>query len=141
MAQGQGFAPVSRGNPHPVTQQASPQQLYRFLEDRFSCAQACTECARACSVRVSLVDPGGPDCQERVRRLGIMCAEVCDATCRLLCEESRQDEEGLRGRVDRCRRTCLEGAGAFEEYPGAESAATACRACADACVDFLETLV
>ncbi|MEV7499383.1 ferredoxin [Streptomyces sp. NPDC093018] len=124
-----------------MTQQASPQQLYRFLEDRFSCAQACTECARACSVRVSLVDPGGPDCQERVRRLGIMCAEVCDATCRLLCEESRQDEEGLRGRVDRCRRTCLEGAGAFEEYPGAESAATACRACADACVDFLETLV
>ncbi|MGW4889071.1 ferredoxin [Streptomyces murinus] len=123
-----------------MTQQVSPQQLYRFLEDRFSCAQACTECARACSVRVSLVDPGGPDCQERVRRLGIMCAEVCDATCRLLCEESRQDEEGLRGRVDRCRRTCLECARAFEGYPGAESAATACRACADACVDFLETL-
>ncbi|WP_256642072.1 ferredoxin [Streptomyces murinus] len=123
-----------------MTQQVSPQQLYRFLEDRFSCAQACTECARACSVRVSLVDPGGPDCQERVRRLGIMCAEVCDATCRLLCEESRQDEEGLRGRVDWCRRTCLECARAFDGHPGAESAATACRACADACVDFLETL-
>lgn len=135
-----GFVADPRGNPHPVTQQASPQQLYRFLEDRFSCAQACTECARACSVRVSLLDPGGPDCQERVRRLGIMCAEVCDATCRLLCEESRQDEEGLCGRVDWCRRTCLECARAFGEYPGAESAATACRACADACVDFLETL-
>ncbi|MER7918334.1 MULTISPECIES: ferredoxin [unclassified Streptomyces] len=123
-----------------MTQQASPQQLYRFLEDRFSCAQACTECARACSVRVSLVDPGGPEGQERVRRLGIMCAEVCDATCRMLCEETRQDEEGLRGRVDWCRRICLEGARAFEMHPGAESAAAACRACADACVDFLDIL-
>ncbi|OIK26151.1 ferredoxin [Streptomyces malaysiense] len=123
-----------------MTQQASPQQLYRFLEDRFSCAQACSECARACSVRVSMVDPGGPECQERVRRLGIMCAEVCDATCRLLCEETRQDEEGLRGRVDWCRRICLECARAFEGHPGAESAAMACRSCAGACVDFLEAL-
>ncbi|GLX50741.1 ferredoxin [Streptomyces hygroscopicus subsp. hygroscopicus] len=134
------FAAHPGGNPHPVTQQASPQQLYRFLEDRFSCAQACTECARACSVRVSLVDPGGPECQERVRRLGIMCAEVCDATCRMLCEESRQDEEVLRGRVDWCRRVCLECARAFEGCPGAEAAAAACRACADACAEFLETL-
>ncbi|MFF8990243.1 ferredoxin [Streptomyces sp. NPDC014983] len=123
-----------------MTRQASPQQLYRFLEDRFACAQACTECARACSVRVSLVDPGGPERQERVRRLGIMCAEVCDATCRMLCEEGRQDEEGLRGRVDWCRRVCLECARAFEGYTGAESAAAACRACADACADFLEAL-
>lgn len=134
------FAAHPRGNPHPVTRQASPQQLYRFLEDRFTCAQACAECARACSVRVGLVDPGGPERQERVRRLGIMCAEVCDATCRMLCEEGRQDEEGLRGRVDWCYRVCLECARAFEGYTGAESAAAACRACADACADFLEAL-
>jgi len=123
-----------------VTQQASQQQLYRFLEDRFACAQACTECARACSVRVGLVDPGGPEYRERVRRLGIMCAEVCDATCRLLCEEGWQDEEGPRGRVDWCRRVCLECARAFEGHSGAETAATACRACAEACSAFLETL-
>jgi len=134
------FAARRRGYPHGVTPQTSQQQLYRFLEDRFTCAQACTECARACSVRVSLVDPGGPESHERVRRLGIMCAEVCDTTCRLLCEENHQDEEGLRGRVDRCRRVCLECAGAFEDHPGAESAAAACRACAAACSDFLETL-
>ncbi|WP_053707421.1 ferredoxin [Streptomyces sp. NRRL B-3648] len=121
----------------PTSQQ---QQLYRFLEDRFTCAQACTECARACAVRASLVDPDGTERQERVRRLGIMCAEVCDATCRVLCEEGRQDEEAIRVRVDWCRSVCLECARAFDEHPGAESAADTCRACAAACADFLETL-
>ncbi|AKN73177.1 ferredoxin [Streptomyces sp. PBH53] len=116
------------------------QQLYRFLEDRFTCAQACTECARACAVRASLVDPDGTETQERVRRLGIMCAEVCDATCRVLCEENRQDEEAIRVRVDWCRSICLECARAFDEQPGAESAADTCRACAAACADFLEAL-
>ncbi|MEV6805546.1 ferredoxin [Streptomyces sp. NPDC017248] len=116
------------------------QQLYRFLEDRFTCAQACTECARACAVRASLVDPDGTEGQERVRRLGIMCAEACDATCRVLCEENQQDEEGIRVRVDWCRSVCLECALAFDRLPGAESAAATCRACADACAGFLEVL-
>ncbi|GAA3133472.1 four-helix bundle copper-binding protein [Streptomyces rameus] len=128
------------GYPHGVTPPTSQQQLYRFLEDRFTCAQACTECARACAVRASLVDPDGTEHQERVRRLGIMCAEVCDATCRALCEESRQDEEGMRVRVDWCRSVCLECARTFDEHPGAESAAATCRDCADACAAFLEML-
>ncbi|MEV6836547.1 ferredoxin [Streptomyces sp. NPDC051133] len=124
-----------------MTSPTSQQQLYRFLEDRFLCAQACTECARACAVRASLVDPDGTERQERVRRLGIMCAEVCDATCRVLCEENRTDEDGIRVRVEWCRSVCLECAHAFDAYPGAESAADACRACADACAEFRETLV
>ncbi|CAM5652342.1 ferredoxin [Streptomyces canarius] len=136
---GQWFVAARPGYPHGVTSPTS-QQLYRFLEDRFTCAQACTECARACAVRASLVDPDGSEHQERARRLGIMCAEVCDATCRVLCEENRQDEETIRVRVGWCRSVCLDCARAFDEHPGAESAAAACRACADACADFLETL-
>ncbi|CAL9651901.1 hypothetical protein SUDANB178_06614 [Streptomyces sp. enrichment culture] len=136
---GQWFAPARPGYPADVTSPTS-QQLYRFLEDRFTCAQACTECARACAVRASLVDPDGSEDQERVRRLGIMCAEACDATCRVLSEENQQDEEGIRARVDWCRSVCLECARAFDGHPGAESAAASCRACADACADFLELL-
>ncbi|MEU6666828.1 ferredoxin [Streptomyces sp. NPDC046727] len=123
-----------------MTTPTSQQQLYRFLEDRFTCAQACTECARACAVRASLVDPGGTEGQEHMRRLGIMCAEVCDTTCRVLSEENRQDEEGMRVRVDGCRSVCLECARAFDGHPGSEAAADACRACADACAAFLEML-
>lgn len=134
------FAASRPGYPHGVTPSASPQQLYRFLEDRFTCAQACTECARVCAVRASLVDPDGSEGQERVRRLGIMCAEVCDATCRALCEENQQDEDGIRVRLEWCRSVCLESAHAFGACPGAEPAAATCRACAEACSRFLESL-
>ncbi|MGW0881950.1 ferredoxin [Streptomyces sp. NPDC002671] len=123
-----------------MTRPASQEQLYRFLEDRFACAQACTECARACAVRAGLLDPDGTERQERVRRLGVMCAEVCDATCRLLGEQDWQDEEAIRVRLDWCRSVCLECARAFDGRRDSESAARACRACADACTDFLATL-
>ncbi|MFB8774290.1 ferredoxin [Streptomyces broussonetiae] len=116
------------------------QELFRFLEDRFACAQSCTECARACALRASLVDPDGPEEQELVRRKGIMCAEVCDATCRVLSEQNLLDEDGIRVQVEWCRTVCLESAHAFDRSPGGEDAAAACRACARACTDFLGTL-
>ncbi|MFF8730933.1 ferredoxin [Streptomyces sp. NPDC015171] len=123
-----------------MTSSTSQDQLYRFLEDRFSCALACTECARACAVRASLIDPGGAECQERARRLGLMCAEACDATRRVLSEEDAQIESGVRVRVAWCRSVCLECAAAFDEDPDAESVAALCRACAEACGDFLQLL-
>lgn len=127
------------GYPPGVTS-PTQQELFRFLEDRFACAQSCTECARACALRASLVDPDGPEEQELVRRKGIMCAEVCDATCRVLSEQNLLDEDGIRVQVEWCRTVCLESAHAFDRSPGGEDAAAACRACARACTDFLGTL-
>ncbi|GHD86048.1 ferredoxin [Streptomyces naganishii] len=118
----------------------SQQELIQFLEDRFACAQACTDCARACALRASLVDPGSGDEQELLRRKGIMCAEVCDATCRVLSEQNRQDEDGIRVQLEWCRTVCLESAHVFDRQPGAEQTAEACRACARACGDFMATL-
>ncbi|QIJ60993.1 ferredoxin [Streptomyces sp. JB150] len=123
-----------------MTSTPSRAELVRFLEDRFVCAQACTECARACALRASLVNPDGSAEQELVRRKGIMCAEACDATCRLLAEQSQVDETGLRVQLEWCRTVCLESAEAFDGRPGAEEAAEACRACARACDDFLAGL-
>jgi hypothetical protein len=123
-----------------VTTTTSQQELFRFLEDRFACAQACTECARACALRASLVDPDATERQELVRRKGIMCAEVCDATCRVLSEENRQDEAGIRIQLEWCRTVCLECAQVFDGQPGAEQSAKACRECAQACSDFMATL-
>jgi hypothetical protein len=129
------------GYPPVVTSTTTSQQeLFRFLEDRFACAQACTECARACALRASLAEPNGPADQEGVRRKGIMCAEVCDATCRVLSEQAHQDETALRVQVEWCRAICLECAGAFDGHPGAEESAQICRDCAHACTDFLTTL-
>lgn len=147
-----GFGAGAGGYPRSVTWMTSrqeqqerqerqhQQELFRFLEERFACAQACTECARSCAMRASLVDPDGTEQQEVARRKGIMCAEVCDATCRVLSEENRQDEDGIRVQLEWCRTVCLETAHVFDAYPGAEEAAAACRACARACTTFLDTL-
>ncbi|MBT2420157.1 ferredoxin [Streptomyces sp. ISL-22] len=123
-----------------MTPTTSQQQLVQFLEDRFACAQACTECARACALRASLVDPDGTEDQELLRRKGILCAEVCDATCRVLAEQNHLDEASLRVQLEWTRTVCLECAHVFDRYPGAEDAAKACRDCARACMDFMSTL-
>jgi hypothetical protein len=120
--------------------QQSERESIRFLEDRFACAQACTECARACALRASVMDPDGPREQELLRRKGVMCAEVCDATSLVLSEQIHQDENGIRAQVRWCRTVCLECAQAFDGYAGAEDGAKACRECAQACTDFLATL-
>ncbi|MEU1307146.1 ferredoxin [Streptomyces shenzhenensis] len=123
-----------------MTPTTSEQELYRFLEDRFACAQACTECARACAVRASLLDPDGTDGPERARRQGILCAEVCDTTCRMLSEQNCQDQAGLRIQLEWCRAVCLDSAEAFDGRTGARATAEACRACARACADFVAAL-
>lgn len=135
------FDRTGPGYPPGVTPTTTSQQeLYRFLEDRFACAQACTECARACALRASLLDPGGTEEQEQARRRGIMCAEVCDATCRVLSEYNCLDEAGIRVQLELCQAVCLECAHAFDAQPGAEEGAAACRACARACAEFMATL-
>jgi hypothetical protein len=136
---GTGFDRRGGGYPRGVTT-TSQEELFRFLEDRFACAQACTECARACATRASLVDPDGTENQELVRRKGIMCAEVCDATCRVLSEQNQVDEATIRVQVEWCRQVCLESAQVFDGCSGAEQTAQACRACARACTEFLATL-
>ncbi|MET7700783.1 MULTISPECIES: ferredoxin [unclassified Streptomyces] len=124
-----------------MTTTTSQQELYQFLEDRFACAQACTECARECALRASLAEPDGSEEDQRVRREGVLCAEVCDATCRVLSEQIREDESGLRIQAEWCREVCLACARVFDEYAGAEDGAKACRICAQACTDFIATLL
>lgn len=123
-----------------MTRTASQQELFRFLEDRFACAQACAECARACALRAGLVDPDGPEEQELVRRRGILCAEVCDATSRVLAEQNGLDEDTLRAQLEWCRSVCLESADILDRHPGSEESAKACHECAQACADFVSSL-
>ncbi|WP_306319640.1 MULTISPECIES: ferredoxin [unclassified Streptomyces] len=131
--------------------------LVRFLEDRFACAQSCTECARACALLVSSTElgpvaphqhgpvrpvPSGgpPQAPLDLRRALLLSVEVCDATCRLLSEEAHQDEYGLRLQVEWCRAVTLECAHACDRERDAADCAEQCRACARACTDFLVTL-
>ncbi|MEV5781964.1 four-helix bundle copper-binding protein [Streptomyces sp. NPDC052287] len=136
---------TTKPKPKPKTKQtsapASEQEPIRFLEDRFDCAQACVECARACALRASCMDPDGPKVRQLARRMGLMCAEVCDATCLVLDGQHHRGEAGIRVQVEWCRSVCRECADVFDRCPGAQVSARACRACAQACTDFLATLL
>lgn len=123
-----------------VTSTTSQQELFRFLEDRFACAQACSECARACALRASLMNPDGPAEQDLVRRKGVLCAEVCDTTVLVLSRQPGPQESEIRAQLEWCRDVCLECADVFDGFPGAEVSAKTCRDCAQACADFLATL-
>jgi hypothetical protein len=58
----------------------------------------------------------------------------------VLSDQNTLDESGIRMQVEWCRTVCLESAHVFDGYPDAEETAAACRACARACTDFLDTL-
>ncbi|MEU9454099.1 ferredoxin [Streptomyces sp. NPDC048277] len=118
----------------------SQKELYGFLEDRFECAQACAQCARACALRAGTLEPDGGAGYEQVRRLGVACGEVCEATCRALTEGNGQDVDALRMQLEWCRAVCLDCARVFGACPGAEKAADACRACGAVCGRFLTAL-
>ena len=135
-----GFATAGSGNPEAVTAMTTQQELVRFLEDCFACAQACTACARACVLRVGRTDPDATDREALVRQKALWCAEVCDATCRMLAEQNLQDEPTLRLQAKWCLLVCLECAQVFDGRPDAEPDARACRDCARACTEFLATL-
>ncbi|MET9412514.1 ferredoxin [Streptomyces sp. NPDC002935] len=123
-----------------MTTTTSQRELFRFLEDRFACAQVCAECARTCALRASLQDPDGPKEQALARRRGIQCAEVCEATCHVLSGQPGQNERRIRAQLEWCRAVCLECAEVFDGCPGAEAGAKSCRECAQACTDFMATL-
>lgn len=72
--------------------------------------------------------------------MGIMCAEVCDATSRMLSEQSQADEATLRMQVEWCRQVCLESAHVFDGTSEKDETAGVCRTCARACTNFLTTL-
>ncbi|MEU6123651.1 ferredoxin [Streptomyces sp. NPDC047123] len=109
-------------------------ELVRYLEDRFACAQACDDCVRACTGRRAPCEPDG------AQRLNAACADVCEATSRVLAEQGDQDEQRVRMQVEWCRAVCLQCAALCELHPASARCAEACRRCAKACDDFLTTL-
>lgn len=126
--------PVSAAPPTKEREELSHQDLVRYLEDRFACAQACDDCVRACAVRQGPAECGdGP-------RLNTACADVCDATSRILAEQPDQDEQRMRMQVEWCREICLQCASLCDLDSTSARCADACRRCAKACDDFLTTL-
>jgi hypothetical protein len=105
--------------------------LAACIDACFICAQACTACADACL---------GEEMVAELRRCvttDLNCADICDATGRVLSRQTGYDPELTRAALTACRdafRRCAEECDRHAEmHEHCRVCAEACRRCADAC--------
>jgi hypothetical protein len=121
---------------HP--QATANETLARCIQECFVCALTCTSCADACLAE--------EDVQELVRcvRLNLDCADVCDATGRVLTRQTSSEPSLARSMLDACVQACRICAEECERHaPHHEHCrvcAQACRRCEQACEDLRSSI-
>jgi Domain of Unknown Function (DUF326) len=126
---------------HHVTQmlEAHPQAtaneaLTRCIEECFAYALTCTSCADACLA--------GEDVQELVRciRLNLDCADVCDATGRVLTRQTTAEARLARSMLEACRVCAEECERHAQHHDHCRVCAEACRRCEQACEELRSSI-
>jgi uncharacterized membrane protein len=121
---------------HP--QATANEALARCIERCFACAFACTSCADACLAEEQV--------QELVRciRLDLDCADVCDATGRVLTRQTSSEPGLARSMLEACAQACRVCAEECERHAAHHEhcrvCAEACRRCEQACEDLLSSI-
>ncbi len=122
-------ADMLRTNPSPAGYNAD--DLVACIDTCFACAQACTACADACL---------GEEMVAELRRCittDLNCADICDATGRVLSRQTGYDPELTRTALTACRDACRRCAEECERHAEMHDhcrlCAGACRRCAEAC--------
>lgn len=107
---------------HP--QATANEALARCIQQCFACALTCTSCADACLAEKQV--------QELARciRLNLDCADVCEATGRVLARQTMTEPRLVQSMLDACAQACRACA---EECEGHAHHHEHCRACAEAC--------
>ena len=98
--------------------------LVECIEACFDCAQSCTACADAC------LGEDDPKSRARCIRLNLDCADVCDATGRIVSRQTAFEPQMARAALLACTEACgLCG----QECERHASHHEHCRVCAEAC--------
>ncbi len=85
---------------HPGGTQVDQAILVECIEACFDCAQACTACADAC------LGEENPKEMARCIRLDLDCADVCEATGRVLSRQTAFEPEMARAALEACAKSC-----------------------------------
>lgn len=124
---------------HPNPASDAGEEAFALVKAAAECLYTCTACADAC---LSEDDPAE---QRECIRLNLDCADVCDATGRLLARPGEQDRETLRAQLTACARACRacaeECQGHADRMEHCRICAESCRACAEACDRMKDALV
>ncbi len=100
--------------------------LVECIDSCFDCAQACTACADAC---LGEDDPGH---LARCIRLDLDCADMCDATGKILSRQTAFEPAMARAALGACAESCRLCAEECEHH-ASEMDMEHCRACSEAC--------
>jgi hypothetical protein len=116
---------------HPVRPEVDMLSLAECIEHCYECAQSCVICADACLGEDQL------DMLIRCIRLNQDCADVCDATGRLLSRVTTANWSLLLSQLQTCADACKACGDECEKHADRHEhcriCAEACRRCEDAC--------
>ncbi|MGY1664397.1 four-helix bundle copper-binding protein [Geodermatophilus sp. SYSU D00696] len=114
------------------------ERLVACIEACVECAQACTACADACLSEEMVAD------LRTCIRTDLDCADVCEATGRVLSRHTGYDADLTRAVLEACAAACRacgdECAAHAEVHEHCRICAEACRRCEQACCDLVATL-
>jgi hypothetical protein len=109
---------------YPDVPPAPEEPLMRFIDEVFSCAQACIACADT-----SLTEKGKSGLVACIRLNGD-CADTCETLGRLVSRRNGLNRDVLRGVVEVCARACDRCA---EECERLAARHRHCAICSEAC--------
>ncbi len=112
-----------------------PGQLRICIEACIECSQVCTACADAC-----LSEKMVSDLAECIRS-NLDCADVCEATGRVLSRHTGYDARVTRALPEACVQACRSCGEVCEDHAGMHEqcrvCAESCRSCEQACRELL----
>jgi hypothetical protein len=122
---------------HPRPARMDVGALAGCIEACFDSLQSCTTCADACLGEATAA------ALRRCIRLNLDCADVCDATGRILSRISEPDAGLIQAQLRACMEACRLCAAECEKHAGhhvhCRVCAQACRRCEEACRDLLRS--
>jgi hypothetical protein len=111
------------------------QKLQECIDACFECVKACTACADACLSEEAVAE------MRKCIRTDLDCADVCDATGRVLLRHTGYDANLTRAVLEACAAACKacgdECARHAEMHGHCRVCAEACRRCEAACRELL----
>jgi hypothetical protein len=123
---------------HPLPAELDRDLLARCIDECLACLQSCTVCADASVAQPDVVD------LRRSIRLCLDCADVCDATGRMLSRQTEYVATTARAQVSSCWELCAICATECERHAQHHEhcriCAEQCRRCEEACSAVLEAI-
>ena len=116
---------------HPSPASDAGEEAFALVTSATECMLVCTTCADAC------LEEDDPSSLRECIRLNQDCADVCQATARLIARPGEQAPALLQAQLDACAAACRACADDCEKHASKHEhcgiCAESCRECAQAC--------